>query len=391
MIYVSVNGEVLGEFEESAVPAMLAGGKITGDAFYWREGMSGWLPVADLAKPSAPAAEVAAVLPKLVRAPVAVAVNAPVVATGAEAVRIKPVLVKPASAPVTQPGTKPFTPRSTPMTGAAAVVAKPMASGEAATRAVPVRPLRPEPDKVVPAVGATKKRGRLVPLLAGLLVMAGAAGGGVWWWLNAEPPVIPGSVALSGDEAGAVEIRVFRREDLAGPWRERLAAADARSVELDQLMVEAQAAHREKSVLRDEATRVFEVGEEYNMPDLEELRADRDAKEAEAMAAQAALEKLQSEKAELPSFEALLDGVPASLQTMVADDQGNFSLPPPEGTEVVLLATAVSETDGKRERRGWLEVLQLSPEGEAPGAVRFAETNRLDVEEIRRFAATGTL
>jgi hypothetical protein len=35
--------------------------------------------------------------------------------------------------------------------------------------------------------------------------------------------------------------------------------------------------------------------------------------------------------------------------------------------------------------------VQLSPEGEAPEAVRFAETNRLGVEEIRRFAAEGAL
>lgn len=56
---------------------------------------------------------------------------------------------------------------------------------------------------------------------------------------------------------------------------------------------------------------------------------------------------------------------------------------------MVLLAMVVSETDGKRERRGWLEVLQFSPEGEAPGAVRFAETNRLEVEKIRRFVAPG--
>ena len=36
MIYVSANGKVLGEFEESAIPGLLAEGKMTGDVFYWR-------------------------------------------------------------------------------------------------------------------------------------------------------------------------------------------------------------------------------------------------------------------------------------------------------------------------------------------------------------------
>jgi hypothetical protein len=125
------------------------------------------------------------------------------------------------------------------------------------------------------------------------------------------------------------------------------------------------------------------------MPDLEELRVERDAKEAGAASARAALEKLQSEKAVLPNLETLFEGLPDPLQVITADAEGKFTLLPPEGGEVVLLAMVVSETDGKRERRGWLEVLQFSPEGEAPGAVRFAETNRLDVEEIRRFVATG--
>ena len=127
------------------------------------------------------------------------------------------------------------------------------------------------------------------------------------------------------------------------------------------------------------------------MPDLEELRAERDAKEAGVASARAALEKLQSEKAALTNIETLLESLPDPLQAIAADAGGNFTLPRPEGGEVVLLAVVASETDGKRERRGWLEIMELSPEGEAPEAVRFTETNRLGVEEIRRFAAEGTL
>ena len=574
MIYVSANGKVLGEFEESAIPGLLAEGKVTGDVFYWREGMKDWLPAAHLAKTSAaggetvrlpevarapvivalrtpavkPGAEAAPVKPAGVRpaiasfgpggtksftprsapttgaapgavkpegardvvvnpafviplraesekatpqdqasvaakvpvvapgtaavpvkppgvrpalapfgapgtksftprsalaagpapdaakpgeagavaakrafamplraeaektaapdqaaaavkvpAPVAVAVKAPRVAPGAETVLIKPALVKPASAVTGPPGTKVFIPRRTPMTGAAVSEAKPRPSEAAATndaasaKEAPVPPIQAERGEAPPLAGAPKKRGRLFLWLAGLLVVAGVAGGGAWWWLNAAPASIPGSVVLGGDEVAAVEIRVFRREDLTGLWRERLAAADARSVELDQLMVGAQAAQRENELLLEVAARVFEFGQEFNMPDLEELRAERDAKEAGAASARAALEALQSEKAALPNIETLLEGLPDPLQVITADAEGNFTLPRPEGGEVVLLAVAVSETDGKRERRGWLEIMALSPVGEAPEAVRFSETNRLGVEEIRRFAAEGAL
>ena len=48
MVYLSANGEVLGSFEEEAVPGLMAAGTITEAAYYWREGMSEWLPVADL-------------------------------------------------------------------------------------------------------------------------------------------------------------------------------------------------------------------------------------------------------------------------------------------------------------------------------------------------------
>jgi hypothetical protein len=239
------------------------------------------------------------------------------------------------------------------------------------------------------AVPRKKGRGWLV-WLAGLLVVGATAGGGAWWWMaNAEPPAIPGTVVLAGDESGPVEIRVFRREELVAPWRERLAAADARAAELGELITGAQALLREKSLLRDEAARVFEVGEEYNMPDVEELRADREAKQADADAAQAEVEKLEAEKGSLLTFEGLLESMPAPLQTVVADAGGVFSLPPPGDEEVVLLATTTVESDGQRQARAWLEVLEVPADGAAPDAVRFSEMNRLDLDEIRRLASEG--
>jgi hypothetical protein len=180
----------------------------------------------------------------------------------------------------------------------------------------------------------------LLPPQAGLLLLAGA-GGGAWWWINREPPVIPGTVVLAGTEASPVEVRVFRREDLAGPWRERLTGADTRGAELEKLLAEADGHVREKKLLHEEASRVCEVGEEYNMPDVAELRADRDAKEAEATAAAAEYDKLKAEKDSLLSVAGLLENLPPPVNAVVADGQGNFALPPAEG-EVVLLATTVS-------------------------------------------------
>jgi uncharacterized membrane protein len=219
-----------------------------------------------------------------------------------------------------------------------------------------------------------------------LLLLAGA-GGGAWWWINREPPVIPGTVALAGTEASPVEIRVFRRADLAAPWRERLSAADARAAELDSLLAEADKLAREKTLLHEEASRVFEVGEEYNMPDVADLRAERDAKQAEAESAKADYDKLKVEKDSLLSMAGLLENLPSPVRTVVADGQGNFALPPEEG-EVVLLATA-GGGEG-REVSVWLEVLEIAEDGSGPEAVRFSETNRLDLGGIRNFAGAAS-
>jgi hypothetical protein len=238
-----------------------------------------------------------------------------------------------------------------------------------------------------PAEGG-KSRRWLVWLAAGLVLLAGA-GGGAWWWINREPPVIPGTVALAGTEASPVEVRVFRREDLAGPWRERLTGADTRGAELEKLLAEADGQMREKKLLHEEASRVCEVGEEYNMPDVAELRADRDAKEAEATAAAAEYDKLKAEKDSLLSVAGLLENLPPPVNAVVADGQGNFALPPAEG-EVVLLATTVAGSGEQKETVAWLETLEVAEDGTAPEAVRFSETNRLDVSAVRSFAGAAT-
>lgn len=45
---ISFNGVDLGEFEESQIPALIKSATIDHTAFYWREGMTDWLPISDL-------------------------------------------------------------------------------------------------------------------------------------------------------------------------------------------------------------------------------------------------------------------------------------------------------------------------------------------------------
>lgn len=243
----------------------------------------------------------------------------------------------------------------------------------------------------VPPVPATARRKPWPAVLLSLLLLAAAGGGGTWWWLNQAPAAIPGMVALSGDETGPVKISLFRRDELARPWREQLAVAEARAGELGRLQSDAETELREKTLLYDEAARVCEVGEEFNMPDVDKLRADRDAKKADVDAAQAEVDEAKAEKEGLLAPEALLASTPAPLQTLAADAEGKFSLPASalEGGEIVALATSSAEVDGRRQIRGWLEILAASPGGESPPAVEFSETNRLDREAIRSFVGSS--
>lgn len=220
-----------------------------------------------------------------------------------------------------------------------------------------------------------------------VVLFAGLAGGGGWWWLNSEPAPISGRVSLSGDETGAVEIHVLGREDLSAAWRDLLAAADVRAAELAELSTEALARHRQAWLAYDEASRVYAVGEEYNMPDLAELRAERDAKQAGEVAAMEELKRLSAEKEGLVTLEGLLNALPAPRQTVMTDAQGIFALPPPEDTGVVLVAIAESGSDGGVPLRGWFEVLELETDGRLPDTVELSGEDQLEVEAIRRFIA----
>lgn len=250
---------------------------------------------------------------------------------------------------------------------------------------LPPKPGHTEPPALTSSIRPQAGRWRAVGLA---VLFAGLAGGG-WWWLNLEPALISGRVSLSGDETGAVEIRVFRREDLSTAWRELLAAAEVRAAELGELSGEALARYREAWLAHDEAARVCAVGEEYNMPDLPELRAERDAKQAGEVAAMEELKRLSAEKQGLVTLQGLLDVLPAPLQTVMADAQGIFALPPPEGTGVgvVLVAVSPSGSDGVIPLCGWFGILEPEADGRLPGTVELSSEDRLEVDAIRRFVA----
>jgi hypothetical protein len=124
------------------------------------------------------------------------------------------------------------------------------------------------------------------------------------------------------------------------------------------------------------------------MPDVAELRAERDAKQADATSATADYDKLKAEKDSLLSVAKLLESLPPPARTVVADGQGNFTLPPEEG-EVVLLATTTAGSGEQKETMAWLETLEVVEDGSGPEAVRFSETNRLDLSVIRNFAGSA--
>ena len=557
MVFLSVNGVVLGQFEESSVPGMVARREITSAAFYWREGMPEWRPVAELAGPPAPVAPPKPVLPKIVAAP-AVAVEhpagkatdkteaqatsrafdpakttlisvtpaatggreasgAPAAAAGSPAAPPRKLVIparsaeetapnpgrlviparKPAAStassvaaksPIAAPVVRMETAAERPVAGTATnpaptvvpkiavplavAVARPVPSRAAAKspiaapvvrketkEAVPERSEAPStenlapkavaplampprqgllpstedasspvqshvsiaprgtkvfaprageptphsaqvphvgPQPTAPAIPETKpspsaptKRRKWPLVFSALAVLALAAGGGAWWWLNAEPPTIPGKIALSGSESGPVKLGIYRRTDLAAPWRDRLADADARGGDIDKLVAGAEARSREKSLLLEEAESVLKVGEEYNMPDLAELRADRDAKKAEAEAARAELDKIQSEKSGLLTIEAFLESAPAPAEEFPVDAQGNFSLRSLAPGEFVLLATVSEDGGGQKKLRGWLQVLEVPAEGAGPSSVEFTEANRLDLDGIRKLVGTA--
>jgi len=500
MIFVSANGEVIGQFEESDLPSALAAGKFPADAHFWREGMPSWRPLRDLPLPpkspafspesklklaapsgapvvrkpfvprprqgaapsgDAPAADlppvnpapavarrtvlpalkpvqergkagpvVAAVPATLVRrdavpTPVPAEPPPPVAPPAEEAPSPEVVPNRPGLTPFV-PGQKTFIPRvkgglpSAEEPEAPAAPEAPVAPVAPAAPAVSVaRPLRTPPvaapavpapaaavnvkatpppaqrfmavDKPRAGAGSLLRRGLLIAALP-LVASAGAA---AWWFWPSSPPApptlevevfLPGPDGAPAAVAGA-QVFVVAQEELATLWRSRLESAPARDPGLAESLARAKAVHREKELARELAVRISELGDEYNMPDAEQLRAESEAAQAAEAAALVELEKLTAESEAVSGpAEPVLFAPEGRAHETATDEAGRFTLPlPPAGQGEGMVALVLAAPgDGEPEPRGWL--VPLEGAGQRTEAVRLSADNLLDLDQIRQIA-----
>ena len=503
MIYLSANGEVIGQFTEAELPSALAAGRFPADAHFWREGMPAWRPLRELVLPPRPAAFSPESKLKLAQpsgAPVArrpfvprprqdAAASAPVAAPAvadapapapaspqarpagaavrrtilprpkqaqertqalsvpvpvpAQVARPEPVpdvKAVPADPPApdephrteplpeeaapARPGLTPFVPGQKTFTPRAKVVLPPAGPVEAPAPAapmtdVPPRALRTPPPKAVPApapapvaeedppappfvapaprfmaeqprpkLGSFLRRAALISALP--LVAAGGAA--AWWLWPARPPVLQGEVLLPGPDgtpaavAGA-EVFVVAQDELAAQWRSRLESAQGRVAGLGEALDRAKSVHREKELARELAVRISELGDEYNMPDREQLRAESEAARAEEAAALVELEKLTLEVESVSGADAMLAAPEGRPQEVATDETGRFTLPlPPAGEEAGLVAfvLAAPPAGADTQPRGWM--VPLDSAAQRTEAVRLSADNLLDLDQIRQIA-----
>jgi hypothetical protein len=228
-------------------------------------------------------------------------------------------------------------------------------------------------------------------LLSGaLLLLLGALGAAIWWFFPMQPPALRGEVRLAADDgteapAAGAAVYLVSREELTARWRDQLAEAQSRAAEVDELLKQANSVHREKVLALELASRTSELAEEYNMPDAAELRAARDAAQAEEATALAEVEKLRREKESIVSAAALLQARPDALDQTQTDESGAFALTLPASTEgLAVFVLAGADGENPSEIYGWL--VPLAGPDEATKPVLLSPANALDAEQIREIA-----
>ena len=461
MVYLSANGEVIGQFDPQELPAVLAGGKIPPETFFWREGMPDWRPLRELVlpparRPSEPESklkiEPARMMPaavaragfepklKLEQATVGRQVaRQPFVPRGQPGVTKpdKPNPAKPAPQPsatpaqdavvapaakvpgsgllpkaeptasVSRAGRKPFVPRVqpavTPAPAPAAAAESPRADASpesaAASAVMRHRAPNPEPSAPVAALAAPKvvappqRRGRWLAMTALLLLLLGALGGAGWWFFLSEPPTFSGEVRIAGGgeelvPAKGAAVFIVPQEELAARWRRQLEEAGIRATELEALLGQAKTAHRETSLVFEQAARVSEVADEYNMPDAPELRAERDVAQSAEAAALAEVERITREKEAAMSPLAFLAAPPEAIFQTGTDEDGAFQVPWSDATEgLAVFIVSNPSAENASEARGWLAPLDMSPDRDE--VLRFSPQNALDADQIREIAGAA--
>lgn len=510
MVYLSANGEVIGQFEERELPEALAAGRVPRESFFWREGMPEWRPLREFAlsprpRPAAPqpespvsapsvtghqpeprslraAGEALAPKPALPegpnKGPFVPRTQAPMPGatdsdrlTNADAsdsppqstIQSMPAASKPVSAvrkvllpraksaaapeavaeisapiPTATTAPTPDTPRQIPQStkvslpiarktvpvGTPRSIVAPANSRVTATTAEPEEvlsdaahaadgdatahfPSNPQTRDFTPRampyetamegpavmLAAAKKRGRggrKGLLVSGLVLLLGALGAAGWWLFPKQPPALEGEVRLAAADGTAAPVPgagvfLVSREELAARWRERLSEAQSRGAEVGELLKQAKAVHREKSLALELAARTSELADEYNMPDAAELRAARDAAQAEEAEALAELEKLNREKESFATPATLLRELPEALQETSTDESGKFRLVLPEATDglAVLVLSSAAAADSP-DTRGWFVPLAVGEQRQSP--VLLSSDNALDADQIKEIA-----
>jgi hypothetical protein len=450
MVYLSANGEVIGQFEERDLPSSLAAGKVPPDSFFWREGMPEWRPLRELVLPPRPQPAPPSPVPDIPSSSPTVELAGPTASPEPQATPV-PKPIKPAIAQKTPFVTRtPTAEPSVPAKPAARAVRKivlaqakaatapavsaPSGEKEVVTPVVPAdapspagkrTPLplarkevapaspterfavdspsllagqqtvassapAPAPEVMLAAVKTRGRRGRKGLLFAAVLLLLGALGAVAWWFFPKQPPALAGQVRLAAADGTASPVAgagvfLVSREELAAHWRDRLAEAQSRAAEVDELFKQATAVHREKTLVLELATRTSELGDEYNMPDAAELRAARDAAQAEEATALAEVEKLKREKASLTSSASLLQAPAEALDQTRTDDSGAFRLALPGSTDgLVVLVLAEAGEEENPHTHGWLVPLGNEEERKAP--VLLSSDNALDAEQIKELA-----
>lgn len=281
---------------------------------------------------------------------------------------------------------------------AAAETAPPPKTADRAPAARPTgKPSEPAggPELMLAAAKSRGRGGRKGLVAALSLLLLAALGGAAWWFFPAQPPALRGEVRLAADDGSATaaagaDVFLVSREELAARWRDQLAEAQSRGAEVEELLKQANAVHREKVLALELASRTSELADEYNMPDAAELRAARDAAQAEEATALAEVEKLRREKESFASAAALLQAPPDALDRTQTDQAGAFALPLPASTEgLVVFVLAGADGENPSEAYGWL--VPLAGAGEATKPALLSPANALDAEQIREIAGSRPL
>ncbi|MEX1044865.1 MAG: GYF domain-containing protein [Chthoniobacterales bacterium] len=387
MVHLSANGEVIGQFDAKELPAVLAGGRIPPEAYFWREGMPEWRPLRELVLPPSrlqPAAVAKAKIEPIRRFPVAATKSSvesklkldPAVAR--EPNIRQPFSRRPEAAAVQEPAKEPATPPGKESAPRPSAGTSPAATDLGPTESAPLA--RP------PA----KRRGRGLVMAALLLLLLGAGGAAAWWLFLAEPPPLSGEVRVAGAEgemipAAGAAVFLVSQEELAGRWRRQSEEIQSRAAELDALLEAARATHLEKSLVLELAADVSKVADEYNMPDAAPLRAERDSAQAAEADALADVERLTREKDAAASPAAFLGAPSEAILQTVTDETGAFRLPlsgPAEGLAILVVAEPAA--DNSSPIRGWLAPLDPARDHAVP--LRFSPDNALDAEQIEQMA-----